>query len=109
MNNFVSAIGACASIPQLKNGRNVPIQGSRGSAYRFKCNRGFKRFGERRTHCIGEKWSHTHMPSCASKILKLEMVKYLQTWFSEATCDNTGLLDIPYGEGRSMMGGAVYK
>jgi len=87
-----AAIGACPSIPQLENGRNVPIQGSRGSAYRFKCNRGFKRFGERRTHCKENQWSHIHMPSCA-----------------KATCDETGMLDIPYGEGRAMMGGAVYK
>jgi len=87
-----AAIGACPSLPELANGRNVPMQGSRGSAYRFKCNRGFKRFGELRTHCVGDRWSHTHMPSCA-----------------KATCDETGMLDIPYGEGRAMMGGAVYK
>jgi len=28
---------------------------------------------------------------------------------AKATCDVTGMLDIPYGEGRAMMGGAVYK
>merc|ERR1711892_182826 len=87
-----SAIGACPSLPEIQNGRNIPIQRSRGSAYRFKCNRGFKRFGEPRTHCIGDRWSHTYMPNCA-----------------KATCDVTGMLDIPYGEGRAMMGGAVYK
>lgn len=87
-----SAIGGCSSLPNLPNGRNVPIQGSRGSAYRFKCNRGFKRFGELRTHCAGDRWSHTYMPSCA-----------------KATCDETGMLDIPYGEGRSLLRGAVYK
>ena len=31
------------------------------------------------------------------------------TFFAEASCDETGMLDIPYGEGRAMMGGAVYK
>eukprot|EP00092_Neocalanus_flemingeri_P042270 GFUD01046141.1.p1 GENE.GFUD01046141.1~~GFUD01046141.1.p1 ORF type:complete len:652 (+),score=183.46 GFUD01046141.1:49-1956(+) len=87
-----SAIGACPSLPEIQNGRKIPIQGSRGSAYRFKCNRGYKRFGEQRTHCIGDRWSHTHMPSCA-----------------KPSCDVTGMLDIPYGEGRAMMGGAVYK
>merc|ERR1711892_887872 len=87
-----SAIGSCPSLPQLPNGRNVPIQGSRGSAYRFKCNRGFKRFGERRTHCIGDRWSHLSMPTCA-----------------KASCEETGMLDIPYGEGRAMLRGAVYK
>jgi len=87
-----SAIGTCPALPELHNGRNVPIQRSRGSAYRFKCNKGFKRFGEKRTHCEGERWSHHEMPVCA-----------------KATCDETGMLDIPYGEGRSMMGGAVYK
>jgi len=87
-----SAIGSCPSLPQLPNGRNVPIQGSRGSAYRFKCNRGFTRFGERRTHCIGDRWSHLSMPTCA-----------------KASCEETGMQDIPYGEGRAMMRGAVYK
>merc|ERR1711892_508290 len=48
-----SAIGGCPSLPTLLNGRNVPMQGSRNSAFRFKCNRGFKRFGEQRTHCEG--------------------------------------------------------
>merc|ERR1712212_772839 len=87
-----SAIGGCPTLPSLKNGRNVPIQGSRGSAYRFKCNRGFKRFGELRTHCIGHEWSHENMPICA-----------------KASCDQTGMLDIPYGEGRALLKGAVYK
>jgi len=87
-----SAIGGCPTLPTLKNGRNVPIQGSRGSAYRFKCNRGFKRFGELRTHCIGHEWSHENMPTCA-----------------KASCDQTGMLDIPYGEGRALLKGAVYK
>merc|ERR1719154_420984 len=82
----------CPTLPDLQNGRNIPIQGSRNSAYRFKCNRGFKRFGESRTHCNGGRWSYKDMPSCA-----------------KATCDETGMLDIPYGEGRAMMGGAVYK
>merc|ERR1712025_900966 len=87
-----SAIGGCPTLPNLINGRNVPIQRSRGSAYRFKCNRGFKRFGELRTHCEGDRWSHSHMPSCA-----------------KASCDQTGMLDIPYGEGRAILKGAVYK
>merc|ERR1712106_418007 len=87
-----SAIGVCPSLPSLNNGRNVPIQNSRGSAYRFKCNRGFKRFGELRTHCGGNGWSHAIMPICA-----------------KASCDETGMLDIPYGEGRAMLRGAVYK
>jgi len=87
-----SAIGGCPTLPNLKNGRNVPIQGSRGSAYRFKCNRGFKRFGELRTHCIGHEWSHENIPICA-----------------KASCDQTGMLDIPYGEGRALLRGAVYK
>merc|ERR1711892_602252 len=87
-----SAIGGCPSLPSLLNGRNVPMQGSRNSAFRFKCNRGFKRFGEQRTHCEGNGWSHTHMPICA-----------------KASCDKTGMLDIPYGEGRALLRGAVYK
>merc|ERR1712123_100240 len=87
-----SAIGVCPSLPSLINGRNIPIQNSRGSAYRFKCNRGFKRFGELRTHCEGNGWSHESMPIC-----------------TKASCDETGMLDIPYGEGRAMLRGAVYK
>jgi len=87
-----SAIGGGPTLPNLINGRNVPIQRSRGSAYRFKCNRGFKRFGELRTHCEGDRWSHSHMPICA-----------------KASCDQTGMLDIPYGEGRALLRGAVYK
>ena len=85
------------------------MQGSRGSAYRFKCNRGFKRFGELRTHCAGDRWSHTHMPSCASRSKKTREDTNSIFILSEATCDETGMLDIPYGEGRAMMGGAVYK
>ena len=29
--------------------------------------------------------------------------------FPEASCEETGMLDIPYGEGRAMLRGAVYK
>ena len=28
---------------------------------------------------------------------------------SENTCDQTGMLDVPYGQGKSLMHGAVYK
>merc|ERR1712123_391376 len=87
-----SAIGGCPSLLNLQNGRNIPMQGSRSSAFRFKCNRGFKRFGELRTHCEGNGWSHASMPICA-----------------KASCEETGMLDIPYGEGRAMLRGAAYK
>ena len=44
------------------------------------------------------------------EIEKAENLQYLtKVFLLEATCDETGMLDIPYGEGRSMMGGAVYK
>ena len=64
---FVSVVRGCPTLPEIQNGRSVHVQRSRGSAYRFKCNRGFKRFGEARTHCIGDNWSHAYMPTCASK------------------------------------------
>ena len=35
--------------------------------------------------------------------------KYSLITLPEATCDQTGMLDIPYGEGRALLKGAVYK
>ena len=49
------------------------------------------------------------MPICASKGKELSRIKYYLFVSLEASCDETGMLDIPYGEGRAMMGGAVYK
>jgi len=88
-----SAIGSCPELAQLHNGKNIPVQNSRGSAFVFKCNRGFKRFGVRDTHCNGDNWSHrTNMPICTKN-----------------TCNKTGMLDVPYGQGKALMHGAVYK
>ena len=36
-------------------------------------------------------------------------VEYSLITLLEATCDQTGMLDIPYGEGRALLKGAVYK
>merc|ERR1711936_525891 len=88
-----SALGSCPELAQLHNGRNIPVQNSRGSAFRFKCNRGYKRYVVRDTHCNGDVWSHQpNLPLCTKN-----------------TCPQDGMLDVPYGQGKSLMHGAVYK
>jgi len=83
----------CPELPHLHNGRNIKVAASEGSAYHFKCNKGYKRYGMRNTHCDGQSWSHgDNTPVCTKN-----------------TCDQTGMLDIPYGQGKSLMRGAVYK
>ena len=63
-----SAIGSCPDLPHLHNGRNIPVSGARGSAYHFKCNRGYKRYGVRVSHCVGDAWSHPSLPVCTSEL-----------------------------------------
>jgi len=47
----------------------------------------------RNTHCKGERWSHgENWPICTKN-----------------TCDTSKMLDIPYGQGKALMHGAVYK
>jgi len=83
----------CPDLPHLHNGRNIKVAASDGSAYHFKCNKGYKRYGVRNTHCDGQSWSHgDNTPVCTKN-----------------TCDQTGMLDVPYGQGKSLMRGAVYK
>ena len=66
--SFFLAVDTCPKIPHLHNGRNIMVANSGGSAYHFKCNRGFKRYGVRNTHCKGERWSHgENWPICTSK------------------------------------------
>jgi len=89
---FITSIDSCSELPSIKSGRTIPIQSSKYIAYRFKCNTGFKRFGESRTECIRSRWSHKEMPFC-----------------TKPTSDQLWMLDIPNGEGRALMGGAVYK
>merc|ERR1719341_3093394 len=43
-----AALGSCLDLEQIENGRNVPLQGSRQSAFKFKCRRGFKLYGVKR-------------------------------------------------------------
>jgi len=85
-------IGSCPELPELLNGRNIPIRGSYGSAYQFKCNKGFRRFGEGRTGCHGHSWSHNQFPICTA-----------------VGCEEMGMLDIPYGRGKRLMFGSVFR
>ena len=44
------------------------VAASEGSAYHFKCNKGYKRYGVRNTHCDGQSWSHgDNTPVCTSR------------------------------------------
>ena len=44
------------------------VAASDGSAYHFKCNKGYKRYGVRNTHCDGQSWSHgDNTPVCTSR------------------------------------------
>merc|ERR1711892_426037 len=87
-----AAIGSCPALPLVENGRNIPIRGSRQSAVRFSCYRGFRLVGERISHCMGERWSVEELPVCA-----------------RATCEEEGMEDIPFGEARREEDGAVYR
>jgi len=47
----------------------------------------------RDTHCNGDSWSHgSNMPICTKN-----------------TCDKSAMLEVPYGQGKSLMHGAVFK
>jgi len=87
-----TVLGACPAIETPINGRAIPVRGSRMSAFRFGCNRDFHLLGEKVSYCVGDSWSHEKLPVCARN-----------------TCDQTSMLDIPYGEALSMLGGAVYR
>ena len=39
----------------------------------------------------------------------IDHVRYSLITLLEASCDQTGMLDIPYGEGKALLKGAVYK
>jgi len=87
------AMDTCPDLPQLHNGRNIKVRNSAGSAFHFKCKKGYKRYGVRNTHCEGGAWSHRdNWPIC-----------------TKDTCDKSGMFDIPYGKGKSLMHGAVFK
>ena len=78
-----AALGSCLDLEQIENGRNVPIQGSRQSAFKFKCRKGFKLYGEKRTYCEGEHWSHSSLPVCTGKLCYIMIVfdeRYFSPW-----------------------------
>lgn len=87
-----TVLGACPSIDIPTNGRAIPVRGSRGSAFRFGCNRDFHLLGEKVSYCVDDTWSHDKLPVCARN-----------------TCDQSSMHDIPYGEALSMLGGALYR
>ena len=98
---FFSVLGSCQPIEVPRNGRVIPVRGSRESAYRFLsktvikililnsdphchpfvdlvdrfgCNLGFHLVGESSSHCVGQAWSHTALPICASELWWLFIV-----------------------------------
>lgn len=86
-----TVIGGCDELPDIANGHKIAIRGFRGSVYRFKCNYGFRRYGAKNIHCTGSSWN-TGLPVC-----------------TKATCDETEMVDIPFGQSHALMNGAVYK
>ena len=74
--NFIfPAVDTCPALPHLHNGRNIQVQNSAGSAYHFKCKKGYKRYGVRNTHCDGETWSHgDNWPICTSKLFGSQLI-----------------------------------
>ena len=103
-----SKIGSCLELEQIENGRNVPLVGSRGSAFKFRCRKGYKLYGEKNTHCMGDHWSHKRLPVCAG-FFGYEKGAVLINVLPGKGCDPNGLLNIPYGEARSILGGRVYR
>ena len=90
------------------------------------------------SYCVGESWSHTKLPVCASEFISLSFhspnnphesihlsflvpinpseigksiypYKHPLKQIPGNTCDQTSMLDIPYGEALSMLGGALYR
>ena len=83
------------------------------------------------SYCVGESWSHTKLPVCASesisspfhspnhphslyplvqlKLASLSIHTKSTKHIPGNTCDQTSMLDIPYGEALSMLGGALYR
>ena len=85
------------------------------------------------SYCVGDSWSHEKLPVCASEFIPpkslhtsvmhnvhfivppVHCLKFqrsiliILTLCSGNTCDQTSMLDIPYGEALSMLGGAVYR
>jgi len=84
--------GSCDTLEVPRNGRVIPVRGTMNSAYRFRCNHGFELVGERSSVCHGSSWSHSSLPVCV-----------------KAGCQDTGMLDIPHGEARRMLRGAMYR
>ena len=59
-----AVVGSCPQLEQIENGRTIPIKGSRQSAYKFRCRRGYKLYGVKRIYCKGDDWSHDNLPVC---------------------------------------------
>jgi len=88
-----TVLGSCQPIEVPRNGRVIPVRGSRESAYRFGCNLGFHLIGESSSHCVGHTWSHTSLPVCA-----------------KSGCSEAGLAEFNKdGKALSLLDGALYK
>ncbi|TRY76341.1 hypothetical protein TCAL_08352 [Tigriopus californicus] len=86
-------IGGCDpdDLPEVPNGRKHILRRFRGSVVRYRCLGGFQIYGQSRVHCLGSEWSQTLAPICARR-----------------GCDQTQFKEIPHGETKSQMKGAVY-
>ena len=64
-----AAMGQCdpALLPRLARGRVVGVSGSRGSAHRYTCTRGFTRLGPELVYCRAGRWSVDTPPLCVSE------------------------------------------
>jgi len=90
-----TVFGSCQPIEVPKNGRVIPVRGSRESAYRFGCNIGFHLIGESTSsHCIGQTWSHTTLPVCA-----------------KSGCNEVAMVDFSKSGGKALrdLDGALYR
>ena len=53
-------------LPAIQHGREEAYSPRqyRGAVYKYKCNRGYRRWGEGLVHCAGQNWDISRLPIC---------------------------------------------
>jgi len=75
-----TAVGVCdyRNLPSVKHARLVMRKEFRGAVWRYKCKKGFKRYGEGKVYCDGSSWNTFKTPICARPGCPIDQVSELR-------------------------------